>query len=433
MGEAGADMLREDRPEGRSGTRPGGKPGTGPGARPGGAPTAATAAFPGVNAGARTGAGDGAPTGRGTPGEDLSTPVVLGVLPFAALAVVALVELIAGPKIGFLPLFSLGPAFAGLVGGWRRTAFIGVLALVCCLTLGLYDGLLQSRRGYTAFASVAGVTAASLVAVGMRQRREAELASVRSIAEVAQRALLRPVPGTAGPLRVAVSYTSAVAEARIGGDLYEVAVGAGRVRVIVGDVQGKGLEAVETVAVVLGAFREAAHDEPGLTGVGARVERAMSRELDGEKFVTALIAEIGEDGGAVFLNYGHPPPMVLRADGAVEFPEPDQYALPLGLEAHGTEGPRPFHAEFAPGDQLLLYTDGVTEARDTAGTFYPLGERAALLAGPDLAAALEALRRDLVRHVAGPLHDDAATLLLRYAPEQQEPPEQREFSGPAPS
>lgn len=59
--------------------------------------------------------------------------------------------------------------------------------------------------------------------------------------------------------------TSAVGEARIGGDLYEVvsAPGSG-LRVIVGDVQGKGLEAVETAAKVLGAFHEAAHDEPGL-------------------------------------------------------------------------------------------------------------------------------------------------------------------------
>lgn len=68
------------------------------------------------------------------------------------------------------------------------------------------------------------------------------------MAEVAQRVLLRPVPRRAGHLRAAVSYTSAMAEARIGGDLYEVVTGPSGVRVIVGDVQGKGLEAVETSA-----------------------------------------------------------------------------------------------------------------------------------------------------------------------------------------
>lgn len=183
---------------------------------------------------------------------------------------------------------------------------------------------------------------------------------------------------------------------------------------IVGDVQGKGLEAVETAAVVLGAFREAAHDEPDLAGVGARVERSVDRALQGEKFVTALIAEISPEGGAVFLNYGHPPPLLVRADGSAHFPEPAEYALPLGLGVHATEGPRPFQVAFGPGDQLLLYTDGVTEARDHDGTFYPLGDRHRFLKDADPESALENLRKDLVEHTAGPLQDDAAMLLLRY-------------------
>jgi serine phosphatase RsbU (regulator of sigma subunit) len=63
---------------------------------------------------------------------------------------------------------------------------------------------------------------------------------------------------------------------------------------------------------------------------------------------------------------------------------------------------------------VLLYTDGVTETRDAGGTFYPLGDRADLLKEPDARRALEAVREDLVRHAAGPLHEDAAMLLLRY-------------------
>lgn len=191
---------------------------------------------------------------------------------------------------------------------------------------------------------------------------------MRSIAEVAQRVLLRPEPRTAGPLQAAVSYTSAVAEARIGGDLYEMVASPHGIRVIVGDVQGKGLAAVETAAVVLGAFREAAHDEPDLVGLGERLERSVARELEGERFVTAVLAEIGERDEVVFLDYGHPAPMVVRHNGDVDFPRP----------------------------------------------IYPLGDRADLLKEPDAERALEALREDLVRHASGPLHDDAATLLLRY-------------------
>lgn len=67
-----------------------------------------------------------------------------------------------------------------------------------------------------------------------------------------------------------------------------------------------------------------------------------------------------------------------------------------------------------PGDQLLLYTDGVSETRNRQGEFYPLAERAHLLCEPDPETALEAIRRDLSAHAHGPLTDDAALLLLRY-------------------
>lgn len=186
------------------------------------------------------------------------------------------------------------------------------------------------------------------------------------------------------------------------------------IRVIVGDVQGKGLAAVETAAVVLGAFREAAHDESDLVGLGERLERSVARELEGEKFVTAVLAEIGAGHEAVFLNYGHPAPMVVRRDGAVDFPQPPAYALPRGLGAHAGEGPKPYRVDFALGEQLLLYTDGVTEARDEDGRFYPVDERAHLLKEPDAHRALEALRADLAQHAGGPPHDDAAMLLLLY-------------------
>ncbi|WP_374936824.1 PP2C family protein-serine/threonine phosphatase [Streptomyces sp. Ru73] len=338
----------------------------------------------------------------------------LAALPYAVMALVTLVDLTAGPGAGFLPLVSLGPAFAGLTGSWRRTALIGVVSFVLCLVLGVYDGLFTGRRGYTALLSVAGVTVAGVAAAVMRRRREAELASVRSIAEVAQRVLLRPVPRGAGRLSVAVSYTSAVAEARIGGDLYEVVASPYGVRALIGDVQGKGLEAVETAAVVVGAFREAAYDEADLAAVGARLERALERHLPDEKFVTAVLAEAGAGHTMTLLNYGHPAPLTVRRNGEVAYLAPPRRALPLGLTAHGEGGPEPYDVGFAPGDQVLFYTDGVTEARDGGGCFYPLDERAGLLKEPDPQAAVDAIRADLVAHTGGPLHDDAAMLLVRY-------------------
>ncbi|WP_223168128.1 PP2C family protein-serine/threonine phosphatase [Nonomuraea sp. SYSU D8015] len=332
--------------------------------------------------------------------------------PFVMMGVVAVVDVLAGPQYGYLSLLALGPAFASLVGRVRRTIFIGLVALALSLLLSVYDELIGTRQGYLSLISIVGVTAAGVLAAIGRQQREEELASVRSVAEVAQRVLLRPVPRRAGHLRVAVSYTSANAEARIGGDLYEVVTGPTGVRVIVGDVQGKGLEAVESAATVLGAFREAAHDEADLPGVSERLERALNRRLSGEEFVTAIVAEAADET-LTLLNYGHPAPLLLRADGKVVPAEPDAYAAPLGLSELQAQRPQPHRIPFQPGDQILLYTDGVIEARDRRGRFYPLAERLHLLDGDDPEEALEKLRLDLVAHVDGPLQDDAAMLLLR--------------------
>ena len=340
-------------------------------------------------------------------------PLLVG-LPYAMMAAVAAVDLLTGPDAGFLALFSLGPAFACVSGSIRRALLVGVAALLACVGVAYHDRLLDTHRFAVALASILGSTAAAALAAMIRRRHEHELADVRSVAEAAQRVLLRPVPRRAGRMRIAVSYTSADASARIGGDLYEVVPTPHGTRVIVGDVQGKGLEAVETAAIVLGAFREAAPDEKTLEDVGGRLERALNRRLGGEEFVTAVLAEIDADHTMTLLNYGHPAPMILRSNSMVEFAEPPSTAPPLGLASLGPEGPAPYQVELEPDDQMLFYTDGVTEARDAERRFYPLGERAFLLDQEDPDEALETLRQDLAQHTGGPLHDDAAMLLLRY-------------------
>jgi hypothetical protein len=360
------------------------------------------------------GAGDGGPVHASS----ARRRALLAMLPFAAMAVIAGADALAGPAVGLLALFSLGPAFASTAGSVRRAAAVGALAFALCTAAAAYDGLWVTRRHIVALCAVIGVTGASMLATQLRWRTERELADVRLIAETAQRVLLRLAPRQAGTMRVAVSYTSAATSARIGGDLYEVTPAPNGSRVIVGDVQGKGLEAVETAAVVLGAFRESAPYDPTLTTVGDRLERALNRHLDGEQFVTAVLVEIHDDRTISLINYGHPAPLLLRADGTVEFAEPPVPAPPLGLAVLAPARPTTYHAELRPGDQMLLYTDGVTKARDRNRRFYPLHERAHLLSHPDPDHALESLRRDLIAHVAGPLGDDAAMLLLRYRTDQ---------------
>ena len=333
--------------------------------------------------------------------------------PFAVMGLVAFIDVLGGPGLGYLPLLALGPAFASLSCGIGRTALVGLLALGLYTALAAYDQVLGHRQNTLTLGSIAGVTAASALASFGRQQRDRELATVRTVAEVAQRVLLRPVPRSAGPLRIAVSYTSADAEARIGGDLYEVITTTYGVRVLVGDVQGKGLGAVETAAAVLGAFREAAYDEADLAGVVARLEKTLDRLLSGEKFVTAVLAEIS-DHQVDLLSCGHPAPLILRRDGAISFAESPEPSPPLGMTELAEVKPLTYQVVFAPGDQLLFYTDGLIEARDRAGRFYPLTERARLLETAGAENALERLRADLVDHVGGSIADDAAMLLIRH-------------------
>lgn len=341
---------------------------------------------------------------------------VLLVLPFAVMLLNAGLDLGTGSRMGLLALYSLGPAFASVAGSARRAIVVGTIALVLCIGSSLHDSMDGTAKQGVALGAIVGTTGAAVLAGAVRRRVENELSDVKLIAQTAQRVLLRPVPTLSGPMRIAVSYTSAASAARIGGDLYEVAPTANSTRVIIGDVQGKGLEAVETAALVVGAFREAAPEEAKLAEVGQRLERALNRRLEGEKFVTAVLAEVDDEHCVTLVNYGHPAPLLLGADGAVEFAEPPETAPPLGLAALGPDGPVPYSISLHPGDQLLFYTDGVTEARDRAGVFYPLADRvgAGLLSDPDPEQALEAVRSDIEAYVRGPLTDDAAMLLLRY-------------------
>ncbi|WP_199536672.1 PP2C family protein-serine/threonine phosphatase [Spongiactinospora gelatinilytica] len=363
-----------------------------------------------VSDGGRDGPRRGQAAHRATPS---ATRSLLLVLPYVVMAIVAIADWLIVPDIGLLPLLALGPAFASVACDLQRTGMVGIVAVALCLPLST-QGPSGQYRLHVALTAIAGVTLASLVASAARTRHERRLADVRSVAEAAQRVLLRPVPRRVGPgLGVAVSYTSAVAEARIGGDLYEVVTHPRGVRVIVGDVQGKGLEAVETAAIVLGAFREAAYDERDLLGVVTRLENALARRLTGEQFVTAVLAEVRDEDEIAIVNCGHPAPLIIRADGGAEFAEPPEETPPLGLAWLKPDEPTVLVERFAEGDQILLYTDGIVEARDHGGAFYPLTDRVHLLTGPDPQTSLDTLRADLLKHVGRPLGDDAAMLLLR--------------------
>jgi serine phosphatase RsbU (regulator of sigma subunit) len=337
--------------------------------------------------------------------------VLLQGLPFLIMAAVAVGYVVVGPGLGIVALLSLGPAFAALTGGIRHTLVLSAIALVLCAVLASLEGQLGSQRVIVAFVTIAGVTAAGLIATAGRRRRERELTEVQAIADVAQRVLLRPVPRQVGRIRLGVRYISASTGARIGGDLYEVAIVDDRLRLVVGDVQGKGLRAAQAAATALGAFREAAYSADSLPAIAARIEASLLRLLTEEQFVTAVLAEMSCDGSTLQLvNCGHPPPLLLSGTSA-RFAEIPDAGLPLGMTGLGDAGREPAVFALAPGDAVLFYTDGVSEARSKDGRFYPLASR--ILRGTrDPDTVLDYLREDVQRHAGHPLDDDAAMLMI---------------------
>ncbi|MFJ3306480.1 PP2C family protein-serine/threonine phosphatase [Streptomyces sp. NPDC086549] len=327
-----------------------------------------------------------------------------------------------------LPLvtaFAHGPAVVALAAVFALV-FQGILAGTPCCA-GRDVGYLWDRHYVAAYICTALVGTLGTILAAHRIRRERTLADVRFVAEIAQRVLLRPVPHRIGNLRLESFYLSAAAEARIGGDLYEAVPTAYGVRLLIGDVRGKGLPAVETAAALLGAFREAAHDEPDLPALVGRVETSMTRraaELSrsevGERFVTAVFAEVPGDKQVVrIVNCGHPPPLHIRP-GEVRELDTGRSAPPLNL---GMPVGDPYHVDvyaFRPGDQLLLYTDGITETRAPDGSFYPLVERVRSWGPLPPRELLDRLHHDLLDHSHNRLHDDTAALTACLLPDRAE-------------
>ncbi|MCQ9132785.1 PP2C family protein-serine/threonine phosphatase [Streptomyces hilarionis] len=358
-------------------------------------------------------------------------PAMTGpLLPVLITVVIGLVTLLGGAGTTWLPLLAAAPALAATTQGPRGVLGVGLLAAGLGVALGSRDG--SGGAALVAVpAAVLAVTAASALAGALRSRRERVLADVRSVAEAAQHALLKPVPATVGPFEAAVRYSAAAAEARIGGDLYALVPTPYGVRMIVGDVRGKGLPAVGTAALVLGVFREAAYDEPDLLAVVDRIERSLARNLGVDDFVTAVIAGCPRPGVLEVVNCGHAPPLLVRASTRIEAVEPVPPAPPLGLRALTEQTPGLQELSFADGDQLLLYTDGVIEARDRDRAFYPLVEGLERHLSDEPSRTLGAIHEELLAHVGGRLHDDAALLLIRKPLPAPLPPSQLAFPATA--
>ncbi|WP_308405324.1 PP2C family protein-serine/threonine phosphatase [Streptomyces rugosispiralis] len=323
------------------------------------------------------------------------------------------------------PLLIAAPALTASFAGPLLTSGIGVVAAGAQMGINVWQHRLTTSSRLFEVLTLILVSALIVLFRGALDRHGRELSQVRVVAEVAQRVLLRPLPERIGPLRVASVYLAAEPGAEIGGDLYAAAHTVHGTRLIIGDVRGSGLTAVADASLVLGAFRAIVHWPVPLPELVAQLDATVSAERAeptdpgaGESFVTATVLEIPDDQPVIrMVNCGHPPPLLL-CDATVKELEGRAPALPLGLGDLTVGRYRAEDYPFGPGDLLLLYTDGVIEARDTAGTFYPLIDRLHTWADKGPQRLVEYLRHDLLTHIGRHQGDDVALVALeRHHPE----------------
>jgi hypothetical protein len=323
------------------------------------------------------------------------------------LAVVSGVEIADGPQANFVGLYAAVPFLAAVFAYWQTVLAVGAIATIVGMVFAGTDG----RFDTVGMVNVVGITLATGIAAAVatiRQRKDNRIAELLRLAAVAQQAVLRPLGPQVGNLAVAGRYISASAAADIGGDLYEALDTPYGVRIIIGDVRGKGLDAVRLASIVLGSYRHVAFERADLRSIVTDLDRAVARSVGDEDFVTAALVE--ERGGTLtIVNCGHPAPLLLRR-GQVIALDPPAPAPPLGFMPVA----RPRVERLEPGDRLLLFTDGLGEARRD-GEFFPTADRAwRLLGHGTVGDGLASLETALVDWVHGQLEDDIALVLLEY-------------------
>ena len=359
--------------------------------------------------------------------EKIRTPLrgrALLAIPIGWIIAVVVIDVLAPPGIHLGPLLVAAPAITPSIGGPRAVGLVAALAVIAQTAVGVVrdPGVLLSANHQAQIVALALVGASLVVFCVLRERRERELAQVRYVSEAVQRVVLPPLPHRLGPLRTASLYLAAEAEAQIGGDLYAAARTNTGTRLIIGDVRGKGVSAVSDAALLLGAFHAAARHRASLDELVAYLDRSVSWGLAeasgpgrGEAFITATVLDIPDRHARIdMVCCGHPPPIVLREGRPTTLDAP-RPAPPLGL---GALSHPQYHIDsfrFAPGDLLLLYTDGVTEARDDSRAFYPLVARISGWPRSSPEAFIDRFRDDLLRYAGGHLDDDAAMIAIGYA------------------
>ena len=249
------------------------------------------------------------------------------------------------------------------------------------------------------------------------------------IARVLQRSLLPPhlpeIPG----IEVGAEYLPVGETNDVGGDFYDLinTVEDGWLCAI-GDVRGKGVEAASVTALARYTIRAVTLKNDLPSEVLAALNEAMLRQLPEDRFCTAACVRLEPQGGPAGFGVdvsraGHPPPLLIRSDGTVEEVGCAGKVLGVFPEAELSDT----SLRLMPGEALVLYTDGVTEARSPDGTFFGEDRLRHLLgncAGCDAATLARRIKGVVLDFQEGYPRDDLAVLVLR-ASDKAAPADQR--------
>ncbi|MFJ9668072.1 PP2C family protein-serine/threonine phosphatase [Streptomyces sp. NPDC101219] len=347
-------------------------------------------------------------------------------LPAAIIAGAFVIDIVTRGEVNTFPALSAAAVVAAPLLSLPGTIITGVAANLVGLGL-VYLEREPNRDDVAPFTSLVVLTviAAFLNVILTRDRRQ--LATSREVAAAVQRAVLPDPPRRVGRLTVASRYEVAHKEAAIGGDLFSIHHTAYGIRMVIADVRGKGLESIRTVNALIGSFHEASHHQPDLPGVVRQLEERMQGIIEeatgaeAETFATAVFAELPPDYSELRIaNRGHDAPLLVH-DGKVVPLEPSTPSLPLGLGPLGTDDFPVDRFDLPEGGTLVLFTDGIDEARDANGAFF---EPVPALSGdlpPDPEVILDTLLAAVFRHTGGTLQDDAAVFAVTLGADRPAP------------